>query len=492
MNTVCDAVGGVVSSTGQAVTDGIGAWIAKSMGEMAQAAADLAAQAVDKTTAVDLNATWFRENYELLLPIGLVLIVGTFCLQLIRAAWQRDERALFQAVTGTVAGVFFAFAAIACTTVALTIVDALSAGLFKAANSSVDDAIRRLIKVNGYGAMYGLGWGIPAIVALGATIGAFLYWAVMVARKVGILILVTLAVFAGAGGGWEVARRWRRGWIEATSSLIVSKLLMTIVFLLGTSAMGKTDPSDGLSALSDAMAGIVIMVLVLLCPYATYKFVHWAAEGSGQDDLHRTGVAGVAVAAGAAKTAGQLAMQAGTGVPAPQGPAKVPGQGAGGVASGINPAGSSNTSPEGISGDEPPQTTFRFGEDPNATGDKGQPLIRRPRADGDRGQPLIQRPGGGAGTGSGGGVTGPATGATSAPAPSAPGAGPAASGPSGTATATGPAATGAPTGPPPVIQAVTGPSAAPRPPAPPGLSPQGGTTPARWVYPTPPTGTGRP
>ncbi|MFF2025075.1 ATP-binding protein [Streptomyces sp. NPDC058171] len=502
MNTVCDAVGGVASSTGQAITDGIGAWIAKSMGEMAQAAADLAAQAVDKTTAVDLNATWFRENYELLLPIGLVLIVGTFCLQLIRAAWRRDERALFQAVTGTVAGVFFAFAAIACTTIALTIVDALSAGLFKAANSSVDDAIRRVIKVNSYGAMYGLGWGIPAIVALGATIGAFLYWAVMVARKVGILILVTLAVFAGAGGGWEVARRWRRGWIEATSSLIVSKLLMTIVFLLGVSAMGKTDPADGLGALSDAMAGIVIMVLVLLCPYATYKFVHWAAEGGGQDDLHRTGVAGVTVAAGAAKTAGQLAMQAGTGMPAPQGPAKVPGQGDGGVAAGINPAGGSNTSTEGISGDEPPQTTFRFGEDPNATGDKGQPLIRRPRTDGDKGRPLIQRPDGQSAGGSTG-VTGSETEASSAPGPSGTAAAPTASGPApgspgttgpnssgGSVTTPGPAPVGAPTGPPPGIQTVPAKPAQPRPPAPQGLSPQGGTTSARWVYPNPPTGLG--
>ncbi|MGN5381003.1 hypothetical protein ACQ4WX_39255 [Streptomyces lasalocidi] len=85
---------------------------------------------------------------------------------------------------------------------------------------------------------------------------------------------------------------------------------MTIVFLLGVSAMGKTDASDGLSALSDAMAGIVVMVLVMLCPYATYRFVHWAADGSGHDDLHRTGVAGMTVAAGAAKTAGQLAVQA--------------------------------------------------------------------------------------------------------------------------------------------------------------------------------------
>ncbi|MGW1143641.1 SCO6881 family protein [Streptomyces sp. NPDC002454] len=504
MDTVCATVEGVVGATGELVTDGIGAWIATSMGEMAQAAADLAAQAVDKTTAVNLNAGWFRENYELLLPIGLVLIVGTFCLQLIRAAWRRDERALFQAVTGTVAGVFFAFAAIACTTVALTVVDALSAGLFKAANASVDDAVRRLVKVSGYGAMYGLGWAVPSIVALGATVGAFLYWAVMVARKVGILILVTLAVFAGAGGGWEVARRWRRGWIEATSALVVSKLLMTIVFLLGVSAIGKTDPSDGLSALSDAMAGIVIMALVLLCPYATYRFVHWAAEGGGQDDLHRSGVAGVAVAAGAAKTAGQLAMQAGTGTPAPQGPAKVPGQGAGGVAAGINPAGSSNTSPEGISGDEPPKTTFRFGEDPNATGDKSQPLIRRPRTDGDRGQPLIQRPGGGTtgneSTAPTSGTAGAATevtgttgssGTATPPAsrPAAPGS--VSSGPSGTATVAGPAPAGAPTSPPPVIEAMTGPPAAPRPPAPPGASPQGGTPQARWVYLKPPTSTDR-
>lgn len=390
MNTVCDTVGGVVGATGEAVTDGIGAWIAKSMGEMAQAAADLASKAVDKTTAVDLDAEWFRSNYELILPIGLILTVGTFCLQLTRAAWRRDERALAQAVYGTVAGVFFAFAAIACTTVAITVVDALSASLFKAANSSVDDAVRRMIKVNELGAMYGLGWGVPALVALGCAVGAFLYWAVMVARKVGIMVLVTLAVFAGAGGGWEVAQRWRRGWIEATSTLIVSKLLMTIVFLLGVSAMGKTDANDGLGALADAIAGMVVMVLVLLCPYATYKFVHWAADGGGHDDLHRTGIAGMAVAAGAAKTAGQLAVQAGTGMRAPQGPAKVPGQGSDGVASGIDPTGGSG----GDAGDTgPKQTHFRFGEDTGATGDKGRALIRRPPTDGDRGVPLIQRSG---------------------------------------------------------------------------------------------------
>jgi hypothetical protein len=397
ISTVCDAAGSAVSGASSAITDTLGSWLAKSAGDLAASAADLAAKAVNETTAIDLNAPWFRSNYELLLPIGLVLTVGTFCLQLMFAAWRRDERALAQAAIGTMVGVLFSFCAIAFTSVAITVVDALSDGLFQAADTSIDDAIRRVVEVNELGAMFGLGWGVPALVALGMAIGAFMYWGVMVARKVGVLILVALAVFAGSGGGWEVAKRWRRGWIEATATLVVSKLLMTVVFLIGVSAMGKSDPADGLGALSDAMAGLVVMVLVLLCPYATYKFVRWASDGGGHDDLHRGGVAGLAVAAGAAKTAGTLAMQAGVGRPAPQGPAQVPGAGSDGVvASGINPAGA-HLSKESIDGTPRPKTTFRYGEDDNATGDKGRALIQRPGI-----PPLITRPAAGAGGAEGG------------------------------------------------------------------------------------------
>ncbi|WP_250287631.1 SCO6881 family protein [Streptomyces atroolivaceus] len=466
MDKVCGAVDFATNPAG-AVTDGIGAWIAKSMGELAASAADLAARTVNATTAIDLNASWFRENYELLLPIGLALTVGTFCIQLMLAAWRRDERALAQAAIGTMTGVLFSFCAIAFTSVAITVVDALSDGLFQAANSSVDDAIRRVVKVTELGAMYGLGWGVPSLVALGCAIGAFLYWGVMVARKVGVLVMVSLAVFAGAGGGWEVAKRWRRGWIEATATLVVSKLLMTVVFLIGVSAMGKSDPHDGMAALSDAMAGIVVMVLVLLCPYATYKFVHWASDGGGHDDLHRTGVAGMAVAAGAAKTAGSMAMRVGTGAgaPSPQGPSQVPGAGTDGVASGINPAGG-NLSKEGIdSGPPKPQTSFRYGEDPNATGDKGRALIQRSGI-----PPFITRPSEGETEGGEGGAPGARFAGTSAPVSSVVRAG--AASPAGPAPGEGPSS---PASPPP---SSTEPSAT------------GSPTPTSWIQqPTrPPSG----
>ncbi|MFI0776195.1 ATP-binding protein [Streptomyces sp. NPDC021212] len=354
---VCD-VGEAVdfaSDPGKAIGD----WMAKSAGELAAASADLAAKAVDATTRVDLNAGWFRDNYETILPIGLVLLVATFCAQLVRAAIRRDGQALTQAFTGTASGVIFAFAAISLTTVAIEAVDALAAGLFKAANMDIASAVRRVVQVSQIPGLAGLGWLVAVLAGIGAAIGAILYWCVMMARKVGILVLVTLAVFAGAGGGWEAARRWRKGWIEATATLVVSKLLMTIIFVLGIAAMGKTQATDGVGALADVLAGIVIMVMVLLCPYATFKFVHWAAEGSDGETLHRAGGAGAQLAKQhaekATRKAAPMAATAATGGAAagaggaPQGPDATGGGGfPGDIAA--NPTGGGGEGKEGSQG----------------------------------------------------------------------------------------------------------------------------------------------
>ncbi|SCK26741.1 MULTISPECIES: ATP-binding protein [Streptomyces] len=348
--SVGDAVD-FASNPGKAIGD----WMAKSAGELAAAAADLAAEAVDSTTKVDLNAAWFVDNYEMLLPLGLVLLVGTFCAQLVRAAVRRDGQALTQAFTGTASGVLFAFCAIAFTTVAVEVVDAISDGLFKTANLSIESAVRRVVRVNQIAALTSLGWLIPVVVGLGAAIGAFMYWCVMMVRKVGILVMVTLAIFASAGGGWEVARRWRKGWIEATATLVVSKLLMTVIFVLGIAAMGKTEADDGIAALADVMSGIVIMVLVLLCPYAVFKFVHWAADGTDGESIHRAGGAGAQIAkahaekagrkaASAAATAGTGGAAAGAGA-APQGPDAGGGGFPGDVAA--NPSGGGGGEKEG-------------------------------------------------------------------------------------------------------------------------------------------------
>ena len=314
------------SNPGQAIGD----WMAKSAGELAASAADLAAKAVNTTTKVDLNAAWFRDNYEMLLPLGLILLVATFCAQLVRAAVKRDGQALTQAFTGTMSGALFAFCAIMLTTVAIDVVDAIADGLFKTAHLDIESAVRRIVKVHQIGALSELGWLIQVVVGLGAATGAILYWCVMMVRKVGILVMVTLAIFAGAGGGWEAARRWRKGWIEATATLVVSKLLMTVIFVLGIAAMGKTDAKDGVGALADVMSGIVIMVLVLLCPYAVFKFVHWAADGTDGESIHRAGGAGAQIAKAhaekGARKASSAAATAGTGGAAaaagaaPQGP----------------------------------------------------------------------------------------------------------------------------------------------------------------------------
>lgn len=426
--------------------EAIGNWMAKSAGELAAAAADLAAEAVNTTTKVDLNAGWFRDNYEMILPIGLIVLVATFCAQLVRAAIRRDGQALTQAFTGTATGVLFAFTAIAFTTIAIEVVDALSDGLFKAANLDIATAVRRIVKVSQIPGLEALGWLVAVFAGVGAALGAFLYWCVMMVRKVGILVMVTLAVFAGAGGGWEVARRWRKGWIEATATLVVSKLLMTVIFVLGIAAMGKTEAKDGIAALADVMAGIVIMALVLLCPYATFKFVHWAAsEGSDAETLHRSGGAGAQIArqhaeragrkaAAAAATAGTGGAAAGAGA-APQGPDAVPGGFPGDIAT--NP-----TPDTGKEGGGTSTTPSSGGEGIKSGLEKAvQPAPTSPRDD--TSGHLGGTPGPG---GSGGGSTGQGSGFMSVPPTSSSAPPPQGSPPAPDSTST--AATGTPPPPP--------------------------------------------
>nr|WP_254897848.1 type IV secretion system protein [Kitasatospora sp. NA04385] len=361
----------------------------------------MASRAVDQTTFVDLSAQWFRDTYSLILPIALTVIVCTFTLQLVRAAWRRDGQALGQAVTGTVSSVFFAMCAITFTSVAIAVVEALSRGLFTIANSSMDDAVRRLVKVSMITATTPLGWAIPALTALGCAVGAILYWGMMIFRKVSILVLVVLAPLAASGGPWEPTRDWRRRWVEATATVVVSKLVMTIIMLVGVSAIGESDTKDGLTALSDIIAGLVVMALVLCCPFMVYKFVHWAGDGQAHD-LHRSTAAGLQTATAAAKKGGQMAMSAGAGgsgaaaggagavgaggAASPQGPSQVPGQsGAGG--------GSSADSVTSTLAKATP-TSFRYGAPTRSgPGDGGVPLLTRstpaPRSDGDQATPLL-------------------------------------------------------------------------------------------------------
>ncbi|MFE6053087.1 conjugal transfer protein TrbL family protein [Kitasatospora sp. NPDC056446] len=398
---LCDVIVGGVSDS---VTDSIGKWIAKSAGDLAKSAVDLASRAVDKTTSIDLSADWFRTNYAAILPIALTMLVMTFIFQLVRAAWRRDGQALGQAVTGTVSATLFAMCAITFTGVAVVIVDALSRGLFQIANSNMDDAVRRIVRVSMIHVTSPLGWAVPAVVALGCAAGAILYWGAMVLRKVTVLVLVVLAPFAAAGGAWEPTRDWRRKWVEATATVVFSKLIMTVIMLVGVSALGESNTKDGVQALSDIISGLVIMALVLLSPMAIYKFVHWAGDGGQSHDLHRSTAAGLQAGAATAQKGTRMAMTAAsggagaaamggggasgaaTGGGAPQGPAQVPGQ--------DSPAGGNSTN-SGGSESSPSQSTFRFpGTSSGSGGDAiGQPLITRrgARSGGDQGQPLISR-----------------------------------------------------------------------------------------------------
>jgi hypothetical protein len=101
------------------------------------------------------------------------------------------------------------------------------------------------------------------------------------------------------------------------------------------------------------------MLLVLLCPYAVFKFVHWASEGADAETIHRAGGTGAMVARQhterAARKAAAMSAGAAGGTSwagSPQGPSQIPGQGSDGIAR-INPTGGSRSSGgSGVQGQE--------------------------------------------------------------------------------------------------------------------------------------------
>ena len=118
----------------------------------------------------------------------------------------------------------------------------------------------------GVGASVMIFFGALAIAA------AAIVWFSLLIRKALLLVAIVLAPIALSGAAWDVTRGWFGKWIGFVIALIASKLVITVVFLVAITQVNAPIDFD-LAALSDPIAGIVLMAIAGFAPYMTYKFV---------------------------------------------------------------------------------------------------------------------------------------------------------------------------------------------------------------------------
>lgn len=273
LSTVCDVVGDTASSLVTAPFE----WLAQAIGSTAALMFEGVWAVFDQTTLVDVTSPGYVGVYNILFGIAIFFMLGFFLLQLITGLIRRDPSALSRAALGLAKSVLGSFLVITLTGLLLEIVDQLCIGLIHATGNTLEGMGLKIgVLVAG---LTGLTLTSPAVGAIVmiffgalAIAAAAIVWFSLLIRKALLLVAIVLAPIALSGAAWDVTRGWFGKWAGFVIALIASKLVITVVFLVAITQVNAPIDFD-LAALSDPIAGIVLMAIAGFAPYMTYKFV---------------------------------------------------------------------------------------------------------------------------------------------------------------------------------------------------------------------------
>lgn len=273
ISNVCDAVGEGTASLIAAPFD----WLASSMAGAAAWLMETMWTVFDTTTLVDLTQPGFVSVYNLLFGIALFIVAIFFFLQLITGMIHRDPTALSRTALGAGKSILGSFVVITLTTVLLEIVDQLCIGLIQAAGETTESMGNQLLLLaNALAGLNIAAPGVGAIVSIflaGLMIAAIgIVWFSLLIRKALILVTVVLAPLALSGASWDVTKGWIGKWATFLIALIVSKLVLVVVFLVAITQVA-TPIDSGLTAVTEPIAGIVLLGIAAFAPYMVYRLI---------------------------------------------------------------------------------------------------------------------------------------------------------------------------------------------------------------------------
>lgn len=275
LSAICD----VADETAAMVAAAPIQWIANAVGETAAWFIESLWSVFEATTLVDVTSGEYIAVYNLIFGIGITIALLLFCFQLITAIVRREAGGLTRAGLGLGKSVLGSFVVISLTALGLSIVDQLCVGIVQATGNSVatmGDKI--LLLTTALTTLNVSSPGVGAIVTLflgGFTIAAgAIVWFSLLVRKSLLLLAIALAPLALAGSSWDATKTWASKWLMFVIALIASKLVLTVILLVAVSQLSVPIALD-IQALTDPLAGIVLLAIAAFAPYMTYKAISW-------------------------------------------------------------------------------------------------------------------------------------------------------------------------------------------------------------------------
>ena len=275
LSAICDAADETAAMVAAAPVQ----WIANAVGETAAWFIEALWTVFDQTTLVDVTSGTYISVYNLDFGIGITIALLLFCFQLITAVVKREPGGLTRAGIGLGKSVLGSFVVISLTALGLSIVDQLCIGIVQATGNSVASMGDKILTlITALTTLNVASPGVGAIVTLflgGLTIAAgAIVWFSLLVRKSLLLLAVALAPLALAGSSWEATKGWASKWLMFVIALIASKLVLTVILLVAVSQLSVPIALD-IQAITDPLAGIVLLAIAAFAPYITYKAISW-------------------------------------------------------------------------------------------------------------------------------------------------------------------------------------------------------------------------
>jgi hypothetical protein len=280
LNPIC-AVAESIGSLGSTVTSSVFSSVASAFGNTADSAINWLWQQLSSSTTISLSGPNFELDLGIVVSIAVVLCLGLFVIQMALSALKHDAGGIGRALRGLVIATVGCAITLASLDLLLAAVDQLCVGVVKIATGGTIASLGT--KIIGGAAFTALVASPPTILILSlvAICAVAIVWFALVIRKMLIIITAIFAPIAFAGGVADLSRGWVRKWLEAMLALVFSKLILIIIFVIGLGVLGGMGSPAGatpLSAITNEIIGLLILLVAGLSPWMALRIVHFTGD----------------------------------------------------------------------------------------------------------------------------------------------------------------------------------------------------------------------
>jgi len=321
-----DCIGSVIGSVGDAAAGGV-------LGAFADAIKSAVADVVKATLtwwvrqdSLDIAATPVDRLQHLLLPVTLLVAVGSLMWQGVKMALSRKPDPLWDAGRGLAVLAVVTGAGVTALAGALRAGDALSSWMLDQATGG--QFSQRLVDVL---SMTGIsGAGTVILLGMVTFFVTLLQWVLLFFRQGSLVVLAGLLPLAAAGSMSPGTRPWLRRLLAWLLSIVAYKPMVAFIYAAGFTLFGQGKD------LSTVVLGVVVLVLSVVALPALLRFFSWGVD-AGAAHLGSAATGALAGGLGAATSAVTLAGVRGGGAAEQAAsveralPARVPSGGMGGA-----------------------------------------------------------------------------------------------------------------------------------------------------------------